>query len=66
MIATLRFNLEDEGDKCDFDMALKASDMFSMLEEIRNYRRHLRKYEDRDSIPTTEIVDKLDELLTED
>lgn len=67
MIAILKFDLSDiDGDKYDFHLTLKSWKMASMLEEIRNFRRHLYKYEARDNIPVSELIDKLNELLTED
>lgn len=57
------FNAIDE----QYDIALCTNryKLASMLEEISNYRRNLYKYEEREQIPTEEIVNKLDNMLND-
>lgn len=61
--AILEFSLPEEAE--EYKLALKAGEYQSILWEVSNYARSLRKYEERDSIPTQEIVDKLNELLAD-
>ena len=55
---------EFEGDE-DFDIALcsRRKEIAKMLKEIRAYVRSLFKYEDREQLPTPEVLNKLDDII---
>ncbi len=57
----LEFKLPEERE--EFQMAQNGGKMSCILLDISQYVRSLRKYEERDSVPREEIIDKLDELL---
>jgi len=59
----LEFNLPEEREEAE--MTQKAGAYHSMLWEIAQYARKLRKYDERDSLPKEEVVDKLHELLAD-
>ncbi len=65
MEAILKFNLSDESDKHDHYHAVNAYRWASIIENINQYRRTLTKYEDRESIPTDEIEQKLSDLIAD-
>jgi hypothetical protein len=61
MRALLSFRLPDE--KEEFELAQQAGQLHSIVWNVANYARSLRKYENKESIPTKEVLEKLDELL---
>lgn len=61
--ASLTFNLPEE--TYDFELANNASKYMLACEDVKNYARHLRKYEERKEIPTEEVFEKLYEFLSE-
>jgi len=61
--ASLNFNLPEEN--YDFKLASNAAAFMLACDDIRNYARQLRKYEERKEIPTEEVSEKLYELLSE-
>ena len=60
MKATLEFNLPD--DNQDFELATKASKMFSTLWELDSWLRGEVKYHEREEFD--EVRDKLRELMS--
>lgn len=60
---TLEFNLPEEVEEAK--MAQNAGAYYSMLHDIANYARTLRKYEEREAIPVKEVHDKLIELIAD-
>lgn len=60
---TLEYNLPE--DREEYEMAMNGSHNYSILFELQNYLRVLRKYDDRETVPKQEILDKLYELLTD-
>lgn len=59
----LTFKMPEE--RSEANLALGAGKLHSVCYDISQYARSLRKYEERKNIPTAEIVDKLNELLSE-
>ena len=57
----LTFKLPEE--RSEANCAVAAGKMYSICWEISQYARTLRKYDERENIPTEEVVDKLHELL---
>lgn len=58
---SLTFTLPEEREEAE--IAQKGGLYYSMLYEMRQYRRTLYKYDERKSIPKEELISKLDELL---
>ena len=56
---------EFDGTKDTYDIALCTHriQMGMMLQDIQNYARELRKYEERKEIPTNEVESKLNEII---
>lgn len=61
--ASLTFNLPEEN--YDFELATNAVKFMLACDDIRQYARTLRKYEERKEIPTEEVSEKLYEFLSE-
>lgn len=64
MKLNLIFNMNDEGDAADFQEFMHLSEYRQLKEELYTYARSLRKYDDRKTIPTEEITEKLYEILS--
>lgn len=62
-ILTLKYKLPEE--RSEANLAQAAGKLHSVCWEISNYARTLRKYDERDNVPKEEIVDKLNELLSD-
>jgi hypothetical protein len=62
MITILKFT-DDELQQAN--VAINSYKLMEALYEIQQYAHLLQKYEERESIPTSEIVDKLNDLLVE-
>jgi hypothetical protein len=62
-ILTLKFKLPEEHEEAE--LAQQAGELYSMLWDIAQYARTLRKYDDRESIPKDEVEQKLAELLSD-
>lgn len=63
MKAILEFTLPEENE--EHKLALDAGKRYSALWEIAQYVRTLRKYDERETLPKEEVIDKLNELLAE-
>lgn len=59
--AILEFTLPEDNE--DFKMHMNASKYYCAIEDIKNYARHLNKYDERKTIPKGEIINKLYELI---
>lgn len=59
--AILSFKLPEE--QCEFNTANRGGEYYSMLWEIFTYARNLSKYDDRDTLPKEEVVQKLYETI---
>jgi hypothetical protein len=59
--AILEYNLPEESS--EYELAMNAGKYHSMLYEIYNYARGLRKYDPRETVPTEEVAEKLYELI---
>lgn len=59
----VNFEFDAIEEQNDIALCTNRYKLASMLSEISNYRRSLYKYEEREQIPTEEIINKLDGLL---
>lgn len=59
----VNFEFDAIEEQNDIALCTNRYKLASILEEISNYRRNLYKYEEREQIPTEEIVNKLDGML---
>lgn len=59
----VNFEFDAIEEQNDIVLCTNRYKLASMLSEISNYRRSLYKYEEREQIPTEEIINKLDGLL---
>lgn len=57
----LEYNLPEESE--EYELAMNGSKYHSILWELQNYARTLRKYDERKVLPKEEIVNKIYELL---
>lgn len=60
--AILEFQLPEDCE--DFNMTLNASKYYCAIHDIKNYMRELTKYDERESVPKDEIVDKIHDLIS--
>lgn len=63
MKVTLEFNLPDESE--EHRLAMEGSKYHTMIWDILQYVRTLRKYDERSKVPKDEIIDKIHELTSE-
>lgn len=61
-MAKVRFEFNDE-ESNNVILCVSRHTLANMLEEINTYRRNLTKYEERNEIPTQEIIDNLENIL---
>jgi hypothetical protein len=61
--AIFEFTLPEEQET--YNIYRQAMDMNIALSNIREWIRHLRKYEDRELIPVEELADKFFEILAD-
>ena len=67
MKITYEFDTLDENfDIHELKRVQKALDMAACISHIENYLRGLDKYETRDAIPVSEILDKIYEIIDDD
>lgn len=59
----IEFDKQEDFD--DIIFALHISTVRNIIDKLREYRKHLDKYEERKSIPTEEIEQKLGIILRE-
>ncbi len=64
-VAKIIFEFDKFEDKEDIQLVMKSGDYYSMLFEIAQYTRSLDKYEERTSLPTEEVIDKIRELMSD-
>jgi hypothetical protein len=64
MQAILKFNLDDENDKNEYEQMMQASDMHCVIWDILQQLRNWRKYDEREQIPKEELDEKLLPLIT--
>jgi len=57
------YDLTDESDKYDFDMMLKVHELKEVYDQLYQYQRNLSKYEERETIPAREVVERLREIM---
>jgi hypothetical protein len=57
----LEFNIPEERDEAK--IAQNGGLYYSMLFDIRMYLRSLNKYDERDTIPKEELIDKISSIL---
>jgi CRISPR/Cas system CSM-associated protein Csm2 small subunit len=57
----IKFNLPEEQE--ELDMTMKAGEYHCMLHDLYTYRRELYKYDERDTIPKEELIERLDQIL---
>lgn len=60
-ILTISFNLPEE--KEDAELAQKGCEYHSILFDLLELVRRLKKYDDRKNIPKDEIINSLEEIL---
>ena len=61
--ATFSYDTIDEAHEISVNAHIM--EVSNMIEAVRNYARHLNKYEERNEIPTDEVADKLFDLTSE-
>lgn len=61
--AILEFNLPE--DLSEYNLANNASNYYCAIDDIKNYLRKIRKYDERDLIPKQELLDAI-YLILED
>lgn len=61
----VKFEFDTSDDAHDIDLCNNRYKMAVMLGEIDNYIRHLNKYEERSMLPTTEVAEKLNEIISD-
>jgi hypothetical protein len=59
----LSYKLPEEREEAE--LAQSAGELYSMLWDIAQYARTLRKYDERVNIPKEEVEQKLSELLSD-
>ena len=62
-MAKVTFVFDDIEENGEILLTANRKNLAFMLYDISQYRRKLYKYENRENIPTQEIIDKLDNLL---
>lgn len=62
-MAKVTFEFDDIEENGEILLTVNRKNLASTLYDISQYRRKLYKYENRENIPTQEIIDKLDNLL---
>lgn len=62
-MAKVTFEFDDIEENGEILLTANRKNLAFMLYDISQYRRKLYKYENRENIPTQEIIDKLDNLL---
>ena len=62
-MAKVTFEFDDIEENGEILLTANRKNLASTLYDISQYRRELYKYENRENIPTQEIIDKLDNLL---
>lgn len=60
--ATFSYDTIDEAHEISVNAHI--TEVSRMIEEVRNYARHLDKYEERKEIPTDEVADTLFDLTS--
>ncbi|WP_304393104.1 hypothetical protein [uncultured Clostridium sp.] len=61
----VKFEFDAIEEQNDIALCTNRYKLASMLSNISDYRRTLYKWEEREQIPTEEIVNKLDDLLSD-
>ena len=62
MKATIEIDLDKYPQ--ELKMFINRDKFYGLLQELKDYRRTLYKYEERDVIPVEEIIDKIDMLTS--
>ena len=57
------FEFDDKEESYDVSLCTNRYVMAHMLDEISNYARGLRKYEERSQVPTEEVETKLSNII---
>ena len=58
------FEFDDEH-TFDIKLCTHRMDLYFALDELKNYRRQLYKYESRGEIPVNELINELDSILAD-
>lgn len=64
-MAKIILEFDDIDDSHDLSLCCNRHKLASMLYNIENYARGLRKYEERNEIPTEEVVNKIQHILSD-
>ena len=56
--------MTDEGDRYDFNTFVHIHELIGIKEQLYTYQRSLRKYDERELIPTEEVAERLREILS--
>jgi hypothetical protein len=59
---TLEYNLPEENE--EYRIAVDALSNYSLLVELSQYVRRLRKYDEREMVPKDEVITTLQQLLS--
>lgn len=57
------FEFDEAEERYDVSLCVNRYKMAYMLDEIRDYARTLRKYEEREQLPTEEVETKLSNII---
>ena len=57
------FEFDDKEEHYDINLCNSRHAMASMLDDIGDYARELRKWESRESIPTEEVETRISDIL---
>ena len=57
------FDMQDEGDRYDFNTFVHMHELTDIKDQLYALQRTLRKYDERKTIPTDEVVEKLRDIL---
>ena len=57
------FEFDDEENRWDVSLCTYRHKLAKMLFDLADYARQLRRYEERESIPTEEVEEKISDLI---
>lgn len=61
----ITIELDEQEENYDLELYTNRYKMAHMLDEVQNLAREYYKYDERSEIPTSEIKDKLDNILSD-
>ena len=64
-MSKITIELDEQEENYDLELYTNRYKMAHMLDEVQNLAREYYKYDERSEIPTSEIKDKLDNILSD-